>query len=276
MIDHHHIDLSDDFPVDCDDPLLRQLMNRRRMLVSSMLGAFSVYALVHEVRAAAPTLDSRLPARQWVNRQQELAQGLRSGAVSEKSWRDEVNRLANEVDIGSLVAEIMRARVKPGGRRFMGDPIKRKVRFRDENGKPMKLAYTAATFTFDPSNVITPHGHKHMASAHMVIDGKVRVRTFDRVGEKDGALIIRPTGDHVTGPGGAAPMTTAIDNIHWFTPETQSATTFDVIISNLDPGQDAFLIQPVDPLGGEKQKDGTIIAPLMSFEASMNQYPSTK
>lgn len=275
-MDHHHIDLSDDFPVDYGDPLLRKLMQRRRMLVSSMLGAFSVYALVHEARAAAPALDSRLSARQWINRQEELAQGLRSGAVSERDWHDEVNRLAGEVDIGSLVAEIMRARIKPAGRPFMQDPIKRKIRFRDENGMSMKLAYTAATFTFDPSNVITPHAHKHMASAHMVIDGKVRVRTFDRVGEKDDALIIRPTGDHVVGLGGAAPMTTAVDNIHWFTPASRSATTFDVIIANLDPGQDALVIQPVDPLGGSKQKDGTIIAPILSFEESMNQYPSSK
>jgi hypothetical protein len=276
MIDHHHQDLSDDVLPDRSDPQLRQLMNRRRMLVAGMLGAFSVYALVREAGAAAPALDSRLAARQWINRQEELAQGLRSGAVSEKSWHDEVNRLAGEVDIGSLAAEIKRARVKPAGEPFMRDPIKRKIRFMDENGVPMKLAYKAATFTFDPSNVITPHAHKHMASAHMVIDGKVRVRTFDRVGEKDGALIIRPTGDHVAGLGDAAAMTTAVDNVHWFTPETQSATTFDVIVSSLDPGQDPFLIQPVDPLGGERQTDGTIIAPIMGFKESMDEYPPTR
>lgn len=276
MIDHHHTDLSDNGSLRHGDPQLRQLMDRRRLLVSGMLGAFSVYALVREARAAAPTLDSGLSARKWINRQQELAQGLRSGAVSEKVWHDEVNRLAGEVDIGSLVAEIKRARVKSAGAPFMRDPVKRKIRFVDENGMQMKLSYRAATFTFDPSNVITPHGHKHMASAHMVIDGKVRVRTFDRIGERGKALIIRPTGDRIASPGEAAAMTAAVDNIHWFTPETQSATTFDVIISDLDPGQDSFLIQPVDPLGGEKQRDGTIIAPLMSFEESMNQYPPTR
>ncbi|MGE3875183.1 MAG: hypothetical protein AB7F74_19690 [Parvibaculaceae bacterium] len=276
MIDHHHMDLSDDFLPHGGDPQLRRLMSRRRMLVAGMLGAFSVYALIREARAAAPALGGRLAARQWIDRQEELARGLRSGAVSEESWHDEVNRLAGEVDIGSLIAEMKRARVKPAGEPFMRDPIKRKVRFRDENGMPMQLAYKAATFTFDPSNVITPHGHKHMASAHMVIDGKVRVRTFDRVGEKSDALIIRPTGDHIAGPGEAAAMTTAVDNIHWFTPETRSATTFDVIVSGLDPGQDAFLIQPVDPLGGEKQKDGTIVAPIMGFKESMDRYPPSR
>lgn len=276
MIDHHHIDLSDDGSPRQVGPQLKQLMDRRRLLVSGMLGAFSVYALIREAGAAAPTLDGRLPARKWINRQEELARGLRSGAVSEKAWHDEVNRLAGEVDIGSLVAEIKRARVKSAGEPFMRDPVKRKIRFVDENGLQMKLSYRAATFTFDPSNVITPHGHKHMASAHMVIDGKVRVRTFDRVDEKDKALIIRPTGDHIAIPGEAAAMTTAVDNIHWFTPETPSATTFDVIISDLDPGQESFVIQPIDPLGGEKQKDGTIIAPLVSFEESMNQYPPTR
>jgi hypothetical protein len=30
------------------------------------------------------------------------------------------------------------------------------------------LAYGAALFGFEPNNVITPHGRRHMASAHMV------------------------------------------------------------------------------------------------------------
>ena len=38
----------------------------------------------------------------------------------------------------------------------------------------------------------------------------------------------------------------------------------------------AGFIQPVDPLGGQKQTDGTIITPLMSFQESMNQYPPTR
>jgi hypothetical protein len=67
-------------------------------------------------------------------------------------------------------------------------------------------------------------------------------------------------------------MTSAKDNIHWFTPVTPIASTLDVIIDGLDKGADDYLIQPIDPLAGKVQPDGTIIAPILSFEESMNRY----
>jgi hypothetical protein len=106
----------------------------------------------------------------------------------------------------------------------------------------------------------------------MVIEGKVRIRTFDRVGERDGAIIIRSTADHIGEVGAAAAMTTAKDNIHWFTPATSRAVTFDVIIDGLEPGEDRYLIQPIDPLRGHGQSDGTIVAPILSFQESMRRY----
>ncbi|MFL5239622.1 MAG: hypothetical protein ACJ8EL_18900 [Rhizomicrobium sp.] len=45
----------------------------------------------------------------------------------------------------------------------------------------MKVAYGAALFSFNRDTVITPHAHKHMASAHMVIEGKVRIRTLPSI-----------------------------------------------------------------------------------------------
>jgi len=127
----------------------------------------------------------------------------------------------------------------------------------------MRLTYGVATFTFGPDKVITPHAHKHMACAHMVLDGKVRIRTFDRIAERDGALLIRPSGDRVGAVGDAAAMT------------SDNATTFDVIVDGIDHGQPSYLIQPLDPVAGRRLDDGTIIAPILSFEDSMRRYPAS-
>jgi len=54
------------------------------------------------------------------------------------------------------------------------------------------------------------------------------------------------------------------------------ATTFDVIVDGLDPGQDAYLIEPIDPLGGKLQPDGSIVAPRLSFEESMRRYTAQR
>jgi hypothetical protein len=247
------------------------ILDRRRALLEP-LAAFATYALLAETAAASATMSSRLGARRWIARQDELAHALSGGTISQTVWHDEIGRLAREVDVAQLVAEIGRAKLREAAAPFGHDPKKRFVTFLDENGAPMKLAYGAALFSFGRDTVITPHAHKHMASAHMVIQGKVRIRTFDRVRDEEGALIVRPTADHIATVGEAAAMTTAKDNVHWFASRSETAATFDVILDGLDPGEERYLIQPVEIVRGEKRADGTIKAPLISFDESASRY----
>lgn len=249
-------------------------MNTRREFILGSIGAFAVFALLREANAWTAT-DTRLSARRWVDRQNELARGLAAGTVSQLQWHDAANALAREVDVAELAAELRRARLRPAGDPFGHDPVKRFVTFIGDDGTPVRVAYGAALFSFDKTSVITPHAHKHMASAHIVIDGRVRIRTFDRVADEDGALLIRPSRDEIAGPGHAAAMTTAKDNVHWFAAHAEHATTFDVIVDGLDPGTERHLIQPLDPLGGARLADGTIRAKLLSFEDSMKRYDAS-
>jgi hypothetical protein len=246
----------------------------RRQLLAGSLGAFCVYALLAEARAAIPP-GNRPPAASWIARQDELARGLRDGSVSQRAWHDAVNALARDVDVAALAVEIRRAILRSAGAPFGHDPQKRFVAFRDEQGAPVHVSYGTALFSFSAESAITPHAHKHMASAHMVIEGKVRIRTFDRVADEFDAIRIRPTRDEVAEVGDAAAMTTAKDNVHWFVPKSANAMTFDVIVDGLDPGAESYLIQPVDPVGGRKNADGTISAPIISFEESMKRYPAS-
>jgi quercetin dioxygenase-like cupin family protein len=246
-------------------------MTGRRELLASALPAFAIFALLKEAAAdVAPS--ARAPAGRWIARQDELARSLTKKKITQVEWHDQVNALARDVDVGELAFEIRRARTRPAGDPFGHDPKKRFITFLDEDEKPLRLSYGAALFTFDKTNVITPHAHKHMASAHMVLEGKIRVRTFDRIADEDGAILILPTGDTVAEPGHAAAMTGDKDNVHWFAPRSPHAMTFDVIVDGLDSGQDRYVIQPLDPLAGERLSDSTIRAPLLSFEESSKRY----
>lgn len=86
----------------------------RRRLISSVLLASPLYALVREARAAETVSDSRLSSKRWIGRQDELARALRSGTVSALAWHDEVNRLASEVDVAQLLAEARRSQTPAG------------------------------------------------------------------------------------------------------------------------------------------------------------------
>lgn len=249
-------------------------MPTRRELLSAAIG-FSVYALLREARAAVPARRAD-PARRWVERQDELARSLADGSLSQIQWHDAVNGLAREVDLPALAELLRRSKRREGRGGAAHDPHKRFVTFRGEGDTPVQWRYAVALFDFDADSVITPHAHQHMASAHLVLEGRLRVRTYDRLRDDASALILRPALDQIAEPGHAIAMTTARDNVHWFASRSARAMTLDLIVEGLDPGKRRYVIQPVDPLGGNEAQDGTIRTPLISFEQSAQLYPARR
>lgn len=248
----------------------------RRSHLTGLFGAFVTVALLGETACAQP--QRRMAARDWIERQGELARAFRRGEIAPLAWMAEVERLAAEIDIAELMAEVNAAQITATALSPTNDPHKRSVRFIDGNGEPRRLGFGAALFDFSPTNVITPHGHRHMASSHLIVDGRIRIRNFDRIGdvgqpEQPGeAMIVRPTRDVVAGVGTLSAMSPARDNIHWFVPQDGPARTFDVVVSGLDPGQPDYDIRAIDPLGGERRADGSILAPVIAFEDASARY----
>jgi hypothetical protein len=236
--------------------------------LGAIIGSFAVYALVGEARAKT----GKGAIARWIDEQQGLAEDLSAGRIRGRDWSAGVERLAAAIDVEELMAELGRARVTPAPTPSGNDPQKRFVRFLDADGQPRKLAYGVALFEFAPDNVITPHGHRHMVSAHMVVKGRFRVRNFDRVGDEPGAMLVRPTRDYVARTGQVSTMCSERDNIHWFVPQGGPATTFDVVISGLDAGQPDYDIKAVDPLRGERIGDGVIRAPIIGFDEASRRY----
>jgi quercetin dioxygenase-like cupin family protein len=237
-------------------------------------GAFATVALLGEVRAAAPA--RRMAATDWIAWQDEAARALAAGKMTPLAWMAEVERLAAEVDVAELMASVNRARITAAGRGATNDPAKRHVRFIDAaTGEPRALAYGAALFDFEPANVITPHAHRHMASAHLVVDGRLRVRNYDRVRDDGDAIVIRPTRDAMFSVGAVSTMTSARDNVHWFVPHGGRATTFDVIISDLDAGEPSYEIRALDPLAATRLDDGSLRTPVIGFGEASKKYTAS-
>ncbi len=242
----------------------------RREALGAFLSSFLLVALAREARAVVPPGEAGV--RRWIGAQQEIAEELAGGRLGGRQWALEVERLAGEIDVAALMAVVNRSQLRSAGAPFHNDPHKRFVRFLDETGAPRRLAYGAALFDFAPHNVVTPHGHRHMVSAHLVVAGRFRVRNFDRLGDVDGAMRLRPTRDYVAAPGRVSTMCGERDNIHWFVPQGGPATTFDIVMSGLDSGAPDHLIQAVDPLRARRAEDDSLIAPIIGFAESSRLY----
>lgn len=250
-----------------------QLGLTRRGHLTGLFGAFCTVMLAQHVSACAPA--RRMAVRDWIDRQSELARALRNGEIALTGWMDEVVRLARDIDVAQLLHDVQQAplaRIVDAPAPQTNDPHKRGIRFIDEHGEPRRMGFASALFAFAPHNVITPHGHRNMVSAHLLVEGRMRIRNFDRLRDESDAMVIRPTRDEVVAVGTLSAMSSARDNIHWFVPQGGPAMTFDVIISGLDPDEPDYDIAAIDPMGGQVLADGTILAPTLSFEAASAKY----
>jgi hypothetical protein len=241
----------------------------RRDFLAAVLTAVPAYALLGAAGAAA---DRGMGARHWIARQQQIALALAEGEIGPLAWQVEVERLAGEVDLDRLMAEVARAAQKAPHRALPNYPARRKFYFRDEDGAKRRFRYKTVLFEFRRHDVITPHAHRNMVSAHMVVEGAFRVRTFDHVRDADGALVIRPRTDGMAELGHVTSMSQARNNVHWFVARAERAVTFDVLIDGLDTARRRQDIIPLDPLRATPLADGTLRAPILSHAESSRLY----
>jgi hypothetical protein len=247
-------------------------MSTRRDIVRSVLTGLPAYALLAEIAPIRSAFASDFDVRRWIDRHQEIALGLARGELSAGQWQTEVEALSSAVDLPKLIDEIGRARTVAVGRGTSTDPVKRTIRFVEATGEPRKLRYGTALFTFGLDDVVTPHAHRHMVSAHLIIDGMFRVRTFDRLRDEDGAIVIRPATDGIVRVGDVSTMSSERNNVHWFVPQSDRAATFDVVVAALDKGEASSKLEAVDPVRAIRLADGSLRAPILSFEVSSKLY----
>jgi hypothetical protein len=241
----------------------------RREFTGALCASIGAYALIEAVAGARALARPSRAAMSWVDAQQQIAAALAAGRIAPRDWQSEVERLAGEVHLPELLAATDYARLKASFDFKDGMPSKRFVRFGE--GAPA-LSYGLAFFGFRRGQAITPHAHRNMVSAHMVVAGALRVRTFDRLRDEPGALIVRPTRDRRIAPSDVSTMSSQRDNVHWFVAEEDDSATLDVIIDALEPGRDAYTIELIDPLGGRALGDGSLRAPIIGWKESVSKY----
>jgi hypothetical protein len=241
-------------------------MNRRDFMSTVTL------ALLAETLASRNLLASKrsIPIAMWVAAQNDLGRRLRDGAIGGADWQRGVEELAAAVDLDELLRAIDFAALERDFKFTHDGGTKQFVRVPHPDG--MDLVFGTALFGLEKRKSITPHGHQHMVSAHMVLDGKLHVRNFDRIGDEQTHLVIRPTIDDVIARGAISSMSSERNNIHWFTGLTDRAFTFDVIMDGLTGGQKPFVIDLVDPRGGTYLGNGDIRAPRIDWETSVRLY----
>jgi len=205
---------------------------------------------------------------------------LRSRRLSPTQWQEAMTELAGMIDLSDLLEGLDVERLISG----MAYPDDRAaiapVHLPEIEGLPGRgRGWSAKIFGLARGRAIVPHAHNDMVSAHLVISGRFRVRTFGRLyaREEPGRLCLRPSIDTELGPGSLLTMSDDRDNIHWLVAQTDTAHTLDVPITDLGSdrvyGNSAnrysmIFVDPSSPLRG----DGTVSAPILAAEEALARF----
>lgn len=254
-----------------DVPVPRTPTPARRRFLAEVGGLGLLFACAPLLRAE-PRMAAAGDVRRWLDQVETLSRRLRGNELTSLQWRSEIDAVNTATPLAEYLPQLQFDRALQAMRRAGKDPAKTFIRLGDIDGGPAQAAFAAAYFVFAKGQVITPHGHRGMVSAHAVVSGRLHARTYDRLDSDGDALLLRPRLDTQAQPGFSAAISASEGNVHWFVAERDASATLDVIVQDVDANGREFAIELVDPLAAKPDTDGTIRAPLISWDESSRRY----
>lgn len=243
----------------------------RRSFSKILLESMTSYALldalwVYEAMGikARPILDH------WAMELNQYCSDLRTNAITPLQWQELTKDLFEKIELSEILKFIDFDRLIKGFS-FPDLGVKTKaVQFPKLAGLPEKTAFVKKIFGMKKDRAIIPHGHSHMASAHLVLNGEMHLRHYQKVGDDGSSLIIQPTIDRIAQMGDSSSISDEKDNVHWFIANTETAFTLDVIM--LDLNHQTYDIHNLDIYEAEDLKNGSLRAPILDVNAALKKY----
>jgi len=226
-------------------------------------------------RAIASTI-SPIVVR-WLSEVEDLARAMKSEKLAQADWQRQMEALYNRVPLSELLQLIdfttlvLRAQLPARGELFDGLSLPRIEGFPDET------TFYRAIAGFRKGRSIPPHGHNHLVSSFLVLQGELRGRHFDRLRDDGEYVWIAPSIDRPFRRGDFSTVSQDRDNVHWFTAEEDDSFMMDLGVAGLRPtgathalpaqSWPSRLYLDVTPGPSPQSKNGTRVARLSEAEA---------
>ena len=239
-------------------------------LVSFCHSALATQALPKKIAASLET---------WMREVEELCDRVHRGALSPQDWQRGIEKAHRSIDL----KEILKFTDAEHIIRMVKHPVPKIGAIHNVpwelQGGSSRVNFGHKLFIYRKGACSPPHAHNHLVSAHLVLSGKIRVQTFERVKDIPGHILLRPTEDFIAKPGDVISMSDYENNVHWFTGMTEGATSFDVPVPEIEPKK-IYVHQAqsynqifLDPTVSSRE-NGFIKAPIVSFEDSLRIFAS--
>ena len=248
----------------------------RRTFTANMLGSILTFSLVKSLNSVDVIAGSLRPVvRKWLIDMEQVTQGLRQGKVKPVEWQQQIETLLSNVDLKELLAAIDYDRLSKTAVFPEDHESAEDVDFSGNVGLPKELSFAPYFYALNKGVAVVPHGHRNMTSMHMMLTGEAHVWQFERVHDEEQYLTIKPTVDKDIKPGIVTTVSDLKDNIHWFKALSQPVFMFNIGVFGLIQSQSFSGRDYVDPLGGQKLRDGLIRARRIEVKEAYKLYGKT-
>ncbi len=259
---------------------LETLIDRRGYL-KKIAAAIAVYQLSN-VTVVAEALATTLKPdfENWIRAVEIACLEVRDGKIKPTLWQTKMDRFHNRVPLEDVLRFTDLEKVLKVERA----PMKEKVASIHEvpwpklgAESPAEIPFGHKLFIYRKGSVTPPHAHNHLVSAHMILKGKFRVRTFDRVQDTAKGMVIKATRDETMGVGSVITMSDYKDNVHWFEALEENSVTFDIPVPDIEPAKqyrhpaaayNQIFIDPTVPV----RADGKLEAPIIPFAEALRRF----
>jgi hypothetical protein len=220
-----------------------------------------MFALVRSLDSAGAVAGSVAPVvRKWLMEMESVSKQLRSGKVEPAEWQRQIESLLSNVDFKDLLSAIDYDRLSKTAILPEDHESAEDVDFSGNRGLPSELSFAPYFYAMKKGVSIVPHGHRNMATMHMMLTGQAHGRQFERVSDEEHYLTIRPTIDKVIEPGAVTTISDQKNNIHWFRALSEPVFMFNIGVYGIHPSEKFTGRDYIDPQGGQKLSGGLIRA----------------
>lgn len=243
----------------------------RRDFTKSLLGTIASYSLLQTLftrdvfaREVRPITDS------WVKGLHEMSMDLSAGKITPGLWQTRIKELFDRVELWELLAGIDFDKLSAGFEYPDLGVNTRWVKFPKLDGLPENLAFYSKVFGMKRDRAIIPHGHRNMVSCHYVLQGELQLRHYDKMEEEATHMVLQPTIDQVAVVGSHSSISDEKNNIHWLRAKTETAFTYDVLITDL--GGKHWEVDNIDPYEAEKISGGLLRVKKLGLDEALKKY----
>jgi hypothetical protein len=168
----------------------------RREFAQSVIKSLTMYAFVGAaISSHATEISFSQETKSWSDQINEISFDLRSRKLSPVEWQVRIEEVFGSIDLPELLTHVEFSKLQRSFDVAENGVNSMKVDFRKVPGMPHDISYTTFIFGMQEGRSIVPHGHHYLVSGHLVIEGNLHVRNFERLRDDDDSVIIRPTVD---------------------------------------------------------------------------------